>query len=65
MSKQTSFDRDANLSDIVEQIRAEHFPEVDRVLMLSFLHLHASGERPENLSRRIDEALAAAAREQT
>lgn len=65
MPQQLEFDRDANLSDIVEKIRAERFPEVDRVLMLSFLQLHASGERAENLSRRIDEALAAAAREQS
>lgn len=64
MSESPEFDRNANLSDIVERIRAERFPEVDRVLMLTFLQLHAEGVRPENLNRQIDEALAPAAREE-
>lgn len=64
MSDRPKFDRAANPGDAVEKIRAERFPGVDRDLMLTFLQLHAEVERPENLSRLVDEALAAAAREQ-
>lgn len=63
MSSEPDFDRAANLSDIVERIRAEQFPDIDRDLMLTFLQLHAGGVRPEQLNRQIDEALAAAAQE--
>lgn len=63
MSDHPKFDRSANPGDAVEKIRAERFPEVDRDLMLKFLQLHAGVERPDNLSRQVDEALAAAARE--
>ncbi len=59
------FNRDDNLSDIVERIRAERFPEINRDLMLAFLQLHAEGDRPENLTRKIDEALAAAVQERS
>ena len=64
MSDHPQFDRSANPGDVVEKIRAERFPGVGRDLMLTFLQLHAGTERPENLSRQVDEALAAAAREQ-
>ncbi len=60
MADQPRFDRTANPSTVVDAIRAERFPAVDRDLMLTFLQLHASAERPENLSRLVDEALAAA-----
>lgn len=63
MSERPKFDRTANPGDAVEKIRAERFPSVDRDLMLKFLQLHAEAQRPENLSRLVDEALAAAARE--
>lgn len=64
MSDRPKFDRTASPGDAVEKIRAEQFPDVDRDLMLKFLQLHADLERPENLIRQVDEALAAAAREQ-
>lgn len=62
MSDQPKFDRAANPRDVVERIRKERFPAVDSDLMMTFLQLHASAEKPENLSRLVDEALAAAAR---
>jgi hypothetical protein len=63
LSETPQFNREAKLADIVERIRAERFPEVDRDLMLTFLQLHAEGNRPENLGRKIDEALAVAVQE--
>jgi hypothetical protein len=65
MSEAPQFNRDDNLADIVERIRVQQFPEVDRDLMLAFLQLHAEGDRPENLTRKIDEALAASAQERS
>lgn len=62
MSDAPKFDRSANPTEVVDAIRADRYPGVDRDLMLTFLQLHASAERPENLSRLVDEALAAAAR---
>ena len=64
MPETAEFSRDTNLIDIVERLRAEQFPDVDRALVLEILHLHGGTERPENLNRKIDEALAAAAKEQ-
>lgn len=64
MSDHPTFDRAANPRHVVERIRAERFPGVDSDLMMTFLQLHASAEKPENLSRLVDEALAAAARGQ-
>ncbi len=64
MPDHPKFDRSANPGEVVEKIRSERFPGVDRDLMLKFLQLHAAADRPENLSRQVDEALAAAAREQ-
>lgn len=64
MSETAEFTRSANLIDIVEKLRAEQFPDVDRSLVLEILQLHGGAERPENLSRKIDEALAAAVTEQ-
>ncbi|MBD3817794.1 MULTISPECIES: hypothetical protein [Brevundimonas] len=62
MSDHPQFDRAANPRDVIERIRAERFPSVDADLVMTFLQLHASAEKPENLIRRVDEALAAAAR---
>lgn len=64
MADQSKFDRTANPSVVVDAIRADRYPAVDRDLMLTFLQLHASAERPENLSRLVDEALAGAVRGQ-
>ncbi|RUV10282.1 MULTISPECIES: hypothetical protein [unclassified Mesorhizobium] len=64
MSETAEFSRDDNLIDIVEKLRAEQFPDVDRALVLEILHLHGGAERPENLTRKVDEALVAAATEQ-
>ena len=60
LSDHPTFDRAANPRDVVERIRKERFPAVDSVLVMTFLQLHASPDKPENLSRQVDEALAAA-----
>ena len=49
---------DASLTDTVERIRAEQFPDLDRTLVLEMLRLHA-GPPLENLNRLIDEAIVA------
>lgn len=64
MSETTEFSREGNLIDVVERLRAEQFPDVDRTLVLEILQLHGGAERPENLARKIDEALASASMEQ-
>ena len=63
MADDEKINRGAKLQDIVEKIRAERFPQVSRDLMLAMLQLHAEADRPENLSRKVDEALAAADKE--
>lgn len=48
---------DADVTETVERLRAEHFPDLDRVLVKELLRLHAP-PRPENLSRLVDETIA-------
>lgn len=57
MSDKPDVPRDATVSDTVERIRAERFPDIDRALVLDLMSLHGSGEPPENLSRLVDEAI--------
>lgn len=59
MSDKPDVPRDATVSDTVERIRAERFPDIDRDLVLEMMSLHGSGEPPENLSRQVDEAIQA------
>ena len=49
---------DADITETVERLRAEHFPDLDRLLIKELLRLHAP-PRPENLGRLVDEAIAA------
>jgi HD-GYP domain-containing protein (c-di-GMP phosphodiesterase class II) len=52
--------RDANASDVLERIRAERFPHIDRDLVRELLRLHA--EKPaseQDLKRAIDELISA------
>ncbi len=58
MSDDARANRDANVADTIERIRAERFPEVDRDLVLTILSLHADGVVSENASRTIEEAIA-------
>ena len=56
MTEQAKKNSEASLSDTVERIRTERFPDLDRTLVLELLRLHA-GPPPENLNRLIDEAI--------
>lgn len=59
MNNKADVPRDATVSDTVERIRAERFPDIDRSLVLELMSLHAAGTSPDNLSRLIDEAIMA------
>lgn len=50
--------RDATVSQTIERLRAERFPDVDRNLVLEILKLHADGMTQDNVSRQVDEAIA-------
>lgn len=49
---------DATVADVIERVRSERFPEIDRDLVLEVLRIHADGVVPEHASRLIDEAIA-------
>jgi hypothetical protein len=57
MTDKQDVPRDATVSDTVERIRAERFPDIDRALVLELMSLHAAGTSPENMGRLIDEAI--------
>lgn len=57
MTDKPDVPRDATVSDTVERIRAAHFPDIDRSLVLELMSLHAAGTSPDNMSRLIDEAI--------
>lgn len=59
MSDKPDVPRDATVSDTVERIRAERFPDIDRAVVLEMMSLHAAGEAPENMGRLVDEAIMA------
>ena len=48
----------ATVTDAIERVRSERFPEVDRDLVLEVLRIHADGVVPENVSRLVDEIIA-------
>ena len=50
--------RDATVTDTIERVRSERFPDIDRDLVLEVLRLHADGIAPDNVARLIDEAIA-------
>ena len=62
MSDTPKVPRDATVSDTVERIRAERFPDIPRDLVLQIMSLHAS-DPSDSLVRQIDEAIAAQAKE--
>ena len=47
--------RDASLSDVLERIREEHFPHIDRELVRELLRLHA--EPDDDLERAVDDLI--------
>lgn len=52
--------REMSLLDTMERIRAERFPHLDRDLVREILRLHADqAAHAQNLSRAVDEAIAA------
>lgn len=54
----TYANRDSSVGDTIERLRAEHFKDVDRELVLEILRLHADGVVADNVARSIDEAIA-------
>jgi hypothetical protein len=54
--------RDATVSDTVERIRAERYPDIPRDLVLKIMSLHAGGDT-DGLGRQIDDAIATWAKE--
>lgn len=55
--------RDASVSDTIERVRSENYPDVDRDLVLEILRLHADGVTADNVVRSVDEAIAQRAAE--
>ena len=47
---------DASLSDVLERIRAERFPDIDREIVRELLRLHAE-PGDQDLKRAIDELI--------
>lgn len=47
--------REATLSEVLERIRAEHFPHIDREIVRELLRLHA--DPIDDLGRRVDELI--------
>ncbi|WP_187387849.1 hypothetical protein [Bradyrhizobium sp.] len=48
--------RDENLSDVLERIRAEEFPHIDREVVRELLRLHAEPD-DDDLERAVDELI--------
>lgn len=48
--------RDESLSDVLERIRAEEFPNIDREIVRELLRLHAEPD-DEDLGRAVDELI--------
>lgn len=49
--------RDASLSDVLERIRAEEFPHIDREVVRELLRLHADPEDDDDLDRAVDDLI--------
>lgn len=49
--------RDASISDVLEKIRAERFPHIDREVVRELLRLHADPEDSDDLDRAVDELI--------
>lgn len=61
MTQSSSHRNEATLTDTVERIRSEKYPNLDRTLVLEFLSLHAH-DLPDSLPAKIDELVAAYAK---
>jgi hypothetical protein len=48
--------RDESLSDVLERIRAERFPHIDRELVRELLRLHAEPD-DDDLERAVDDLI--------
>ena len=46
------------MTDTIERVRSEKFPDIDRDLVLEILRMHADGITPDNVDRLVDEAIA-------
>lgn len=58
MADDADANRDATVTDTIERVRSERFPDIDRDLVLEVLRLHADGIVPDNVARLVDEAIA-------
>jgi hypothetical protein len=48
--------RDESLSDVLERIRAEEFPNIDREIVRELLRLHAEPD-DDDLARAVDDLI--------
>ncbi len=58
MPEHANTNRDATVTDTIERVRSEKFPDIDHDLVLEILRMHADGMTPDNVDRLVDEAIA-------
>ncbi|MBX7536223.1 hypothetical protein K3175_11205 [Qipengyuania sp. GH1] len=49
--------RDASISEVLERIRAEEFPHIDREVVRELLRLHADPDDADDLDRAVDDLI--------
>lgn len=49
--------RSDSLADVLERIRAEEFPDIDREIVRELLRLHAEPDDADDLARAVDDLI--------